>query len=103
MTKNLLFWLNRIWCCIPLRLVFTLQDRTSGDLDLVWLEAVWEGYRGYGAVLSGKLVVGENEVKHWVHGRVCGPMVLSFKVSYRTSGNLALVVGFNGGVPLRTR
>ena len=23
-----------------------LQDRTSGDLDLVWLEAVREGYRG---------------------------------------------------------
>ena len=55
MTKNLLFWLKRIWCCIPLRLVFTLQDRSSDDLDLVWLEAVWEGYRGYGAAISGKL------------------------------------------------
>ena len=30
MTKNPLFRLQRIWCCILLRLVFTLQDRTSG-------------------------------------------------------------------------
>ena len=29
-----------------LRLVFTLQHRTSGDLDLVWLEALWKGYSG---------------------------------------------------------
>ena len=33
----------RVCCCIPLRLVFTLQDRTSGDLDLVGLEALWKG------------------------------------------------------------
>ena len=60
------------------------------------LQGLWCGFIGK------TLVVGENEVKHWVHGRVCGPMVLSFKVSYRTSGNLDLVVGFYGGVSLRT-
>ena len=54
-TKSPLFWLQRTWCCIPLRLVFTLQDRISGDLDPVWLEALWKGYRGYGAAISGKL------------------------------------------------
>ena len=44
-----------IWWCIPLRLVFTLQDRISGDPDLVRLEALWKVYRGYGAAISGKL------------------------------------------------
>ena len=38
-----------------LRLVFALQDRTSGELDLVWLEALWKGYRGYSAAFSVKL------------------------------------------------
>ena len=28
-----------------------VQDRTTGDLDLVWLEALWKGYSG----LSGKM------------------------------------------------
>ena len=55
MTKNLLFWLQRIWCSIPLRLVFKLQDRTSGDRDVVWFEALWKCYRGYSAAISGKL------------------------------------------------
>ena len=55
MTKNPLFWLQCIWCCIRLRLVFTLHDRTSGDLDLVWLEAILKGYRGYRSTISGKL------------------------------------------------
>ena len=82
MTKNPLFWLQRIWCCIPLRLVFTLQDRTSGDLDLVWLEVLWKGYMGY---------------------RAGGPQVLSVKVSHRSSGDLDLVVGVYSGVPLRAR
>ena len=36
-------------------LVFTLQDRTLGYLDLVWLEAPWKDYRGYRAAISGKL------------------------------------------------
>ena len=39
----------------PLRLLFTLQHRTSGDLYLVWLEALLKGYRGYSAAISGKL------------------------------------------------
>ena len=55
MTKNPLFWLERIWCCIPFRLVFTLQDRTSGALDLVCLKVLWKGYRGYSAAKLGKL------------------------------------------------
>ena len=77
MTKNPLFWLQRLRCCIPLRLVFTLQDRTSDDLDLVWLEALWKDYRGYRAATSGKLWLWEkNEVKHWLHGREGGPQVL---------------------------
>ena len=46
---------------IPLRLVFTLQDRTSGGLDRVWLEALWKGYRGYSAAISGK---------HWLSGKM---------------------------------
>ena len=103
MTKNPLIWLQRIWCCIPLRLVFMLQHRTSGDLDLVWLEALWKGYRGYSAALSGKLVIGKNEVKHWVHGRVGGHQILSVKDSHLTSGDLDLVVGVYGGVPMRAR
>ena len=48
-------------------------------------------------------MIGENEVKHWVHRRVGGPQVLSVKVSYRTSGDLDLVFGLYGGVPLRAR
>ena len=85
MTKTPLFWLERIWCCIPFWLVFTLQDRTSGDLDLVWLKVLWKGYRGYRAAISGKtLVIGKNEVKHWVHGRLSGSQVLYFKDSHRT-------------------
>ena len=39
----------------PAGIHVTLQDRTSGDLDLVWLEALWNGYRGYRATISGKL------------------------------------------------
>ena len=97
MTKNPLFLIQRIWCCIPLRLVFTLQDRTSDDLDLVWLEALWKGYRGYSAAISEKtLVIGKNEVKHWVHGWVGGPQVLSVKVSHRISGDLDQIVGVYG-------
>ena len=103
MTKNPLFWLHRIWYCIPLRLVFTLQDRTSGDLDLVWFEALWKGYRGYSAAISEKLWLSVYEVKHWGYGLVCGPQVLSVKVSHRTSGDLDLVVGVYDGVPLRVR
>ena len=103
MTKNPFIWLQRIWCCILLRLVFTLQHRTSGDLDLVWLEALWKAYRGYSAALSGKLVIGKNEVKYWVHGRVGGPQVLSVKVSHRISGHFDLVVGIYEGAPLRAR
>ena len=80
-----------------------LQHRTSGDLDLVWLEALWKGYRGYSAALSGKLVIGKNEVKHWVHGRVGGHQILSVKDSHLTSGDLDLVVGVYGGVPMRAR
>ena len=38
------------------------------------------------------LVIDKNEVKHWVHGRMGGPQVLSVKVSHRTSGDLDLVV-----------
>ena len=49
------------------------------------------------------LVIGKNEVKHSVHGRVRGPQVLSVQVSHRTSGDLYLVVGVYGGVPLRAR
>ena len=55
MTKNPYFWLQRICCYFPLRLVFTLEDRTSGDLDLVRLEALWKGYRGHIAPVSRKL------------------------------------------------
>ena len=55
MTKSSLFCLQRMWCCIPLRLVFSLQNQFSGNLDLVWLEALWKGYRGYSAAISGKL------------------------------------------------
>ena len=39
---------------------------TSGNLDLVWLEALWKCYRGYKAAISGKLwLSGKNELKHW--------------------------------------
>ena len=46
------------------------------------------------------LVIRKNEVKHWVHGRVGGPQVLSVKVSHRYSGDLDLVVCVYDGVPL---
>ena len=49
------------------------------------------------------LVIGKNEVKQSVHGRAGGPQVLSVKVSHRTSDDLDLAVGVDGGVPLRTR
>ena len=69
MTKSPLFWLQRIWWCIPLRLVFTLQDRISGDLDLVWLEALWKGYRSTKASIAGKLLLAESlNANVWVHG-----------------------------------
>ena len=61
------------------------------------LQGLWCGYIGK------TLVIGKNEVKHWVHGRVGGPQVLSVKVSNRISGDLDLVVGVYGGVPLRAR
>ena len=61
------------------------------------LQGLWCGYIGK------TLVIGKNEVKHWVHGRVGGPRVLSVKVSQRISGDLYLVVGLYGGVPLRAR
>ena len=95
MTKSPLFWLQRLWC-IPLRLVFMLQDRISGDLDLVWLEPLWKGYRGY---IGETLVIGKN----WVHRWAGGLQVLSVKVSHRTSRHLDLVVAFYHGVPLRAR
>ena len=104
MTKNPLFWLQRICCCIPLRLVFTLQDRTSGKLHLVWLEALWKGYRGYSAAISGTLWL-SGKIKSnircmggWVVHRLC----LS-RSAIGTSGELDLVVGVYGGVPLRAR
>ena len=104
MTKNPLFWLQRIWCCIRFRLVFTLQDRISGDLDLIWLEALWNGYVGYRATISGKLWLSEKMKSNiWVHGRLGGPKILSVKVSHRTSGDVDRVVDVNGGVPLRAR
>ena len=103
----MLFWLQGIGCFIPLRQVFTLQDRTSGDLDLDWLEALWKGYRGDCAAISGKL---------WLSGKMkpnigCmgegrgggGLQVLSVKVRHQTSGDLGLVVGVYSGVPLRSR
>ena len=49
------------------------------------------------------MVIGKNEAKHWVHGRVGCPKVLSVKVSHRTSSDLDLVLGVYGGVPLRAR
>ena len=104
MTKNPLFLLQRIKCNIPLRLVFTLQDQTSDDLDPVWLQALSKGYRDYTAAISGKLwLSGKNEVKHSLHGWAGGPQVLSVKVSHRTSDDLDLVVGVYGGVNLRAR
>ena len=33
----------------------TTQDRTSGDLDLVWLEALLKPYRGYRTTISENL------------------------------------------------
>ena len=88
---------------LAITLVFTLQDRTSGDLDLVWLEALWQGFRGYSAAISGKLWLSGKMVKHSVHVREGGPQVLSVMVSHRTSGNLDLVVSVYGGEPLRAR
>ena len=76
-TKNPLFWLQHIWCYILLLMVFTLQDRTSDDLDLVWLEALLTPYRGYSSVLSGKLwLSGKMKSKigcvgGWVVSRFC--------------------------------
>ena len=104
MTKNPYFWLQRICCYFPLRLVFTLEDRTSGDLDLVWLEALWKGYIGPSAPISRiHWLSGKKETKRWMHARVGGPLILSVKVSHQTSGDLDLLVSVYGGVPLRAR
>ena len=103
-TKSPLFWLQRIWWCIPLRLVFTLQDRISGDLDLVWLEALWKGYRGYGAAISGKLwLSGKMKSNIGCMGGWVVPGFCLSRVSRRISGDLDLSVGVYGVVPLRAR
>ena len=102
MTKNPLFWLERICSCIPFRLVFTLQDRTSGDLDLVWIKVWWKGNRGYRAAISGKL---------WLSGKMksnigcMGDWVVPRFCLSRTAIelDLDLVVGVCGGAPMRSR
>ena len=65
-----------------------------GSRSLVWLEALWKGYRGYSAATSGKLWCSGNMKSNiGCMGRKDGPEVLSVKVSHRTSRDLDLVVG----------
>ena len=63
----------------------------------------WVHGRVRGPQVSSVQVIGKSEVKYWVHGRVGGPRVLSVKVSHRISGDLDLVVGVYSGVPLQAR
>ena len=61
---------------LAITLVFTLQDRTLGDLNLVWLEARWKDYRGNRAAISGKLWL-SGKMKSNI-GCMCGRVVPRF-------------------------